>query len=307
MKTAAAFRAAMATDTGRQRPNNEDRVYVDEARGIFIVVDGVGGHAAGEKAAEIAVEVIPRQLEALNGSAEARVRGAIAAANNEIFEVARQHDEWLGMACVLTLAVAEEDKITVGHVGDSRLYLVWNGAVKKLTSDHSPVGEQEDHGELTEQQAMEHPRRNEVFRDVGSRPHEPDDDEFIQTKSFPLHPEAAILLCSDGLSDVLTSAEIGAIVEQYDGEPARIAQLLVDAANEAGGKDNVSVIFVAGSEFLGSASRSMLDARSRHAITRRRRRSRAWRAWLSRVAWFLAGMIAGAIAWHLIVERRLLP
>src|SRR5258708_37216849 len=82
MKTATAFRAAMATDTGRQRPNNEDRVYVDEARGIFVVIDGVGGHAAGEKAAEIAVEAIPRQLESIHGSAEARVRGAIAAASN---------------------------------------------------------------------------------------------------------------------------------------------------------------------------------------------------------------------------------
>ncbi len=207
----------------------------------------------------------------------------------------------------MTLAVAEDDKITVGHVGDSRLYLVWNGAFKKLTSDHSPVGEQEDHGELTEQQAMEHPRRNEVFRDVGSHPHEPYDDEFIQTKSFPLHPEAAILLCSDGLSDVLTSAEISGIVEQYDGEPGRIAQMLVDAANEAGGKDNISVIFVAGPEFLGSASRAMSDARSRHAITRQRRRSRAWRAWLSRVIWLVAGMILGAIAWALIVDRRLTP
>src|SRR5260370_27733874 len=165
------------------------------------------------------------------------------------------------MACVLTLAVAEDDKITVGHVGDSRLYLVWNGAVKKLTSDHSPVGEQEDHGELTEQQAMEHPRRNEVFREVGSRPHEPYDDEFIQTKSFPLHPEAAILLCSDGLSDVLTSAEISAVVEQYDDEPGRIAQMLVDAANEAGGKDNISVIFVAGSGIHGKGPSRARGAR----------------------------------------------
>src|SRR5260370_35540759 len=157
------------------------------------------------------------------------------------------------MACVLTLAVAEDDKITVGNVGDSRLYLVWNGTVKKLTSDHSPVGEQEDHGELTEQQAMEHPRRNEVFRDVGSRPHDPYDDDFIQTKNFPLHPEAAILLCSDGLSDVLTSAEIGAIVEQYDGEPARIAQLLVDATNQAGGKDHDRVLFGPGRQVLDNA------------------------------------------------------
>ena len=116
-----------------------------------------------------------------------------------------------------------------------------------------------------------------------------------------------MLLCSDGLSDVLTSAEIGEIVEHYDGEPARIAQTLVDAANESGGKDNVSVIFVAGAEFLGSASRAMSEARSRHAITRQRRRSRSLRIWLGRVAWLVTGMILGAVAWALIVDRRLLP
>lgn len=297
----------MASDTGRQRTNNEDRVYADEARGIFVVVDGVGGNAAGEKAAEIAAEIIPKQLESISGSVEERVRGAITAANNEIYEVAQKNEDWRGMACVLTLALAEDDRITVGHVGDSRLYLVWNGTVKKLTSDHSPVGEREDQGELTELEAMVHPRRNEVFRDVGSRPHSPDDDEFIQTKCFPFHPEAAILLCSDGLSDALTSSEISAIVEQYDGEPLKVAQMLVDAANEAGGRDNVSVVFVAGSEFVGSASRTMSEARSRHRITRMRGRGRGWRAWLGRVAWLVAGMILGAASWVLLVERRFLP
>src|SRR5581483_549803 len=289
MSTVTAWRAAMATDTGLQRANNEDRVYLDETRGVFLVIDGVGGHSAGEKAAEIAVETIPKQLEQAAGSIEERVRTAITAANNEIYRAAEGNPDWRGMACVLTLAVADEDKITVGHVGDSRLYLVWNGTVKKLTSDHSPVGEQEDQGELTELEAMVHPRRNEVFRDVGTRPHEPYDDEFIQTKTVPLHPEAALLLCSDGLSDVLTSSEISAIVEQYDGDAAKVAQMLVDAANEAGGKDNVSVILVAGPEFIGSASRSMTEARSRHATTRMRKGRKAWRLWLARVAWLIAG------------------
>jgi len=307
MSTVTAWRAGMATDTGLQRANNEDRVYLDETRGVFLVIDGVGGHSAGEKAAEIAVETIPKHLEQGGGSVEERVRMAITAANNDIYRAAEENPDWRGMACVLTLAVAEEEKITVGHVGDSRLYLVWNGTVKKLTSDHSPVGEQEDQGELTELEAMVHPRRNEVFRDVGSRPHEPYDEEFIQTKTFPLHPEAALLLCSDGLSDVLTSSEISAIVEQYDGDAAKVAQMLVDAANDAGGKDNVSVVLVAGPEFLGSASRSMTEARSRHATTRMRKGRRAWRLWLARVAWLIAGMILGAGSWVWLVERRLAP
>ncbi len=124
------------------------------------------------------------------------------------------------MACVLTLAVMEDDRVIVGHVGDSRLYLMWNGALRKLTSDHSPVGEREDRGELTELEAMQHPRRHEVFRDVGSRRREPDDAEFVEMKEFLFKPDAAILLCSDGLSDLVTSAEMCEIIERYDGDPA---------------------------------------------------------------------------------------
>ncbi len=310
MKTATPWRAAMATDPGLLRSNNEDRVYVDESLGLFLVVDGVGGHAAGERAAEAAVAVIPRELESLQFPLEERVRRAIAAANNEIYQLSQSNEEYRGMACVLTLAVVREGNITIGHVGDSRLYVIWNGAVRKLTSDHSWVGEQEDQGTLTEGEAMSHPRRNEVFRDVGSRPHEAADEDFIETKSFPFHRDAALILCSDGLSDALTSAEIGAIAEQYDGDPESVAQTLVDAANDAGGKDNISVIFVAGPEFLGVASQPMADARTRHAVTRMRRSSGTRRLWVERFAWLIAGMILGAAAWVLMermVGRLLLP
>src|SRR5262245_18272201 len=140
MNTTAPWRAGVATDTGLQRSNNEDRVHVDEAAGVFLVVDGVGGHAAGERAAEIAVKTIPEKLAALGGGVEERIRGAITAANNEIFELAQGDEDCNGMACVLTLVLAHDDRVTVGHVGDSRLYLVWNGVLRKLTTDHSPVG-----------------------------------------------------------------------------------------------------------------------------------------------------------------------
>ncbi len=174
---------------------------------------------------------------------------AITLANNRIFELA-QHDTGLtGMACVLTLAVVEDGRITIGHVGDSRLYLMWKGALRKLTSDHSPVGEGEDSGELTEAEAMLHPRRNEVFRDVGSRLREPDDREFIEIRECRFRPDAAILLCSDGLTDQLTAAQVRDIVECYDGDAARTAASLVEAANVAGGRDNITALFVAGPEF----------------------------------------------------------
>ncbi len=142
---------------------------------------------------------------------------------------------WRGMACVLTLAVVADDKVFVGHVGDSRLYLTWNGAIRKLTSDHSPVGEREDAGELNEAEAMAHPRRHEVFRDVGSRMRLPDEEDFIEMKEFLFKPDAAILLCSDGLSDLLTSAEMLQVIERYEGDPAQVAGELVDGGESGRG------------------------------------------------------------------------
>jgi PPM family protein phosphatase len=270
MGVTAKWRSGVATDAGRMRPDNEDRSYVDDDRGVFMVVDGVGGHAGGEKAAEIALQVIPAELERARGDVKDRIRLAITEANNEIARMAATDEAWQGMACVLTLAVVNEDRITVGHVGDSRLYLAWNGALKKLTSDHSPVGEREDRGELTEEEAMLHPRRHEVFRDVGSRVRAPGEDDFIEIREFLFKPDAAILLCSDGLSDLLTSAEMREIIERYEGDPERTAGELVEAANAAGGRDNITVIFVAGSEFIGSGCEAMAEARARHSITRTR-------------------------------------
>lgn len=301
---AVAWRSGMATDIGLQRSSNEDRAHVNEADGVFLVVDGMGGHAAGEKAAQAAVEIIPRRLESLKGAVDNRIREAITAANNEIYRAGQAETGCAGMACVLTLAVAHDDKLTVGHVGDSRLYLAWGGVLRKLTSDHSPVGEREDRGDLTEAEAMRDPRRNVVFRDVGSRPHEPLDEDFIETRTYPFRPDAAFLLCTDGLSDVLTSVEMNAIVQRYDGDPQRTAEELVEAANRAGGKDNVSVVFVAGPEFVGAESPVMLEARSRHSVTRFRRSGR-WKTGLGRLLWLLGGALLGAAGWVQI--EKLLP
>ncbi|HEX4594759.1 MAG TPA: protein phosphatase 2C domain-containing protein, partial [Bryobacteraceae bacterium] len=233
------------------------------------------------------------------------IRNAIAMANNRIWELASENEAWRGMACVLTLAVIEDDKVIVGHVGDSRLYLMWNGALRKLTSDHSPVGEREDRGELTEQEAMQHPRRHEVFRDVGSRRREPDDVEFVEMKEFLFKLDAAILLCSDGLSDLVTSAEMCEVIERYEGDPEKVARDLVDAANLAGGKDNITAVFVAGSEFLGNGSPVMAEARARHSITRMRlgpmtgaeesALSRLRRVLTSRVAFLVYGFVIGVV------------
>jgi serine/threonine protein phosphatase PrpC len=270
MGATATWRSGAASDPGRVRAENQDRSYVDDERGVFLIVDGLGGHAAGEMAAETAVEVIRAELAEEDGDVPHRVRRAITAANNRICELAGENDAWCGMACVLTLAVMDGDRVVVGHVGDSRLYLMWNGALRKLTSDHSPVGEREDRGELTEQEAMLHPRRHEVFRNVGSRRRDADDEEFIEMKEFLFKPDAAILLCSDGLSDLLTCAQMTEWIERYEGSADQVARNLVDAANQAGGTDNVTVVFVAGPEFIGAASPAMAEARVRHSITKAR-------------------------------------
>lgn len=306
MRTAAAWRAGVATDPGLQRSVNEDRALVDDGLGMFLVVDGLGGHAAGERAAETAARAITGHLESAaledRRDIEENIRRAITEANNQIYLLAQQNEECYGMACVLTLAVADEDRVTVGHVGDSRLYLIWNGNLRKLTSDHSPVGEQEEHGQLSEEEAMQHPRRNEVFRDVGSQPHESDDPQFIETRTFRFRQDAALLLCSDGLSDVLTSSEISAIIERYDGDPDGTARQLVEAANQAGGKDNISVVFVAGAEFLGSDSNTLVEVRRRHAATRLRETKSRWRAVFRNVLLLMAGMILGVLLW-IAIER----
>jgi serine/threonine protein phosphatase PrpC len=304
-RSAAAFLVGTATDIGRKREKNEDRAYADEAAGIFLVVDGMGGRAAGEQAADIAIGMIPTELERAKGPIETRVRTAITAANNEIFHRAQTRPDWKGMACVLTLAVAHEDKLVVGHVGDSRLYLAWTGRLRKLTADHSPVGEREDRGDLTEEEAMRDPLRNVVFRDVGSRPHEPLDEGFIETRTYPFRPDAAFLLCTDGLSDSLTNAAINAVVQRYDGDPQQIAQQLVEAANDAGGQDNISVIFVAGPEFQGSEGRVVAEARARHSVTRMRRSGWLTKA-MGKLAWLIAGAVLGAAGWA-EVERFLIP
>jgi PPM family protein phosphatase len=282
-----------ATDIGLVRQRNEDRYWMDAAEGVFLVVDGVGGHPAGELAAEIAVREIQQSLrgpKATGEEAENRLRAAIVRANNCIFELACADEAARGMACVLTLALVEDGEVTIGHVGDSRLYLVWRGAMRKLTSDHSPVGEEEDAGELTEQEAMLHPRRNEVYRDVGSQFRTADDDGFIEIRKCRFRPDAAILLCSDGVTDQLTSARVREIIGRYDGDPERVAREIVEAANEAGGKDNATALFVAGPAFG-----------SRRATTRLRlattRITAPPRRLLGRLIYLAYGLLLGMLVW----------
>ena len=279
------LRLAGASDPGRVRRNNEDALHVDAERGIFLVVDGIGGQAAGEKAAEIAVGRVRARLERQTGTAEQRVREAIAMANNEILRAARGNPEWEGMACVLTVAVLDNGSAVVGHVGDSRMYQIGHGEIRKITHDHSPVGEREDAHEISEEEAMRHPRRNEVFRDVGSEEHSPDDEDFIEVRRVPFEPDTALLLCSDGLSDQVESRVIQQTVESNAGNPEEAVRQLIVAANAAGGKDNVTVVLVEGEGFTAPPVSPGTPKHKRESV-------------MARVLWFGAGIaVAAAGAW----------
>jgi len=277
------LRCAGGTHPGLVRSNNEDRFYCDPGRGILLVVDGIGGHAAGEKAADIAVNMVRSRLERETGTASERIREAITVANNEIFRLARTNPDWHGMACVLTVAVVEDGSAVIGHVGDSRLYKIRGGRIQKITHDHSPVGEREDSNDLSEADAMRHPRRNEVYRDVGTEEHTPDDPEFIELIRAPFEDDSALLLCSDGLSDQVTSNEILQKVARNAGNPDAAIDELVDAANSAGGKDNVSIVIAEGPRFAATAVTSVEAIR------------RGSNLLTGRAAILIYGLVAGAL------------
>ena len=304
---AEALYGAARTDPGRARANNEDLPLIDPARGIFGVIDGIGGEVGGEVAAAIARDVILQRLARPLGTPAERVREAIAIANNEIFRRAQESIELRRMACVVTLALVADGRMVIGHVGDTRLYKIRPDGIRKITRDHSPVGEREDAGELNEVDAMRHPRRNEVFRDVGSVFRDKDELEFVDVIDEPLEPEAAILVCSDGLSDMLPSATVAHIVRQHAGDPARVVEALVGAANDAGGKDNVTAVYAEGPYFAaalrGEVPESLtptepLEKAQRPAVAPPQPgvvRRAAHAVVRSRTTWFVTGTLLGVL------------
>jgi PPM family protein phosphatase len=331
--------SACQSHTGLVRGNNEDLAIHEPGRGIFGVIDGVGGSTGGEHAAAIARRDILACLTRPADTPVDRIREAIAVANNEIVRAARERPDHAGMSCVLTVALVCERTLTIAHIGDSRCYKIRPGQIRKLTMDHSPVGQQEDAGELPELEAMSHPRRNEVFRDVGSAEHQADDDGFIDIVEDVIEDDCAILLCTDGLTDGVASWILYELIEQDAGDPDAVANALVAAANQAGGRDNVTVVYLEAPGFAAAVgqrrTRRMLDddpeltppvapaedaippdeaaitAPLDDAITAPMDdaigRSLAWGAvrWIAerRVTWLALGLVLGVLGASLIVTR----
>src|SRR5260370_21807945 len=150
------YLSAATTHQGHVRGNNEDRVYTDDARGFFLVVDGMGGHEAGEQAAEIAVERMRARLERQTGTVEQRLREAITLANNAIFEAAQTKPEWQGLACLATAALPEYSPLTISHVGDSRLHPLQRGLILNAPHRPSAVSERQDSRALNSTSAIPH-------------------------------------------------------------------------------------------------------------------------------------------------------
>jgi serine/threonine protein phosphatase PrpC len=313
------LQAAYRTDPGRVRTNNEDVPLVDTERGVYGVIDGVGGQAAGEFAAAIAYNVILQRLARPLGTPSERVREAIALANNEIFRRAGTSGELAGMTCVVTLAIVNDGRLTIGHVGDSRLYKLGPEGMQKLTHDHSPVGEREDAQEIAEIDAMRHPRRHEVFRDVGGALRDKDEDDYVEVVEDVLERDTAILLCTDGLTDMVPSTTIERLVHRHAGAPNAVVEALVSAANDAGGRDNVTVVYAEGPDFARAvrgrspngapAAPPRLSDNGVDTEPAERRvegnPAASFFRWIvhSRTTWFALGAIAGVLGALLLVWR----
>lgn len=224
-----------ATDVGRVRDGNEDAYLVDDAMGLVAVADGMGGHRAGEVASATALEALRAAV-----SAGRPLREAVEDANRAVFEKAGTDDSLRGMGTTLTAAtLAAGDTLLVGHVGDSRAYLLRDGELRQVTTDHSLVEELVRDGRLTPDEAAIHPQRSIITRALGV-------DASVEVDVYPveLAPGDVLLFCSDGLTGMLQPDVIAAELRRED-DPTRVATKLVDAANAAGGEDNITVVVVA--------------------------------------------------------------
>lgn len=237
------------TDTGRQRTNNEDAFIAQPVgnKGYLMacVIDGVGGYEGGEVAAELARQTILHYFSIPSGDVITMMQEALLAAHEKIRIEKEKNSRLQSMACVVTLAIADvtNNQFYYAHVGDTRLYLYRDGALVKITKDHSFVGFLEDNGRITEEAAMLHPKRNEIDKALGFENSVNLSTNDIEVGKSPFLPGDSLLLCSDGLSDMLTTAEITALY-QHGKTLADKGKALIDAANKKGGKDNITVVLV---------------------------------------------------------------
>lgn len=233
------------SDTGRARANNEDSIANDAEVGLAVLADGMGGYAAGEVAAGMATSFIVNELgrwlrESQIHASDADVRRAmdicVDNANRAIFNAANANSQYAGMGTTLVVAVFRGSRLLMGHIGDSRGYRWRGGRLAQITRDHSLLQEQIDAGLITPAQAQFSAHRNLVTRAVGV-----EDTVLLETHLHDIEDGDVYLMCSDGLSDMLTDEQIAEVIAMRDENLGEAAEALVHAANEAGGRDNISV------------------------------------------------------------------
>ncbi len=244
------MRAAGLTDTGKVRSINQDSFHLLEDKQVYIVADGMGGHAAGDQASRIAVKTITEILsnydfsqddvedETENGmSVEELIRYALQEANEQILLASLSNQHLQGMGTTAIVAVANKGSLFVGHIGDSRTYLTREKQISQITEDHSVVQQLVKAGAISEEEAQVHPYKNVITRCLGMQANvEPDTVELV------LQPGDKVLMCSDGLSNMVSDKEMEEMLNENTPEVA--CQKLVDLANENGGTDNITVVLL---------------------------------------------------------------
>jgi protein phosphatase len=245
----AVLEVASATHPGKVRSHNEDSIAADAEVGLAVLADGMGGYNAGEVASGIAVAMIAAELKkaladnkagALDDSGAERLLGEHAMkANAAIYQAAQNQAQYSGMGTTLVVALWYDNRMAVGHIGDSRLYRLRGDVLEQVTRDHSLLQEQIDSGMITREQARYSQNKNLVTRAVGI---DPEVDAELHT--YPVQPGDIYLLCSDGLSDMVTDEDIQHTLSSLRANLPLAAEHLVQQANDNGGRDNISVILV---------------------------------------------------------------
>lgn len=232
--------------TGNFRENNEDACTVDDSGRFFIVADGMGGQAAGEKASELATEIVPKRLQALidfesdsGDKVTKSIDTAVTEANSEILALSELDPAYHNMGTTIAFIVASAGKFFVGGIGDSRVYQLRNGDMQQLTTDHSLTRALVDAGTISEEDAATHRYRNVLYRYLGSK------EGGTGAESREIDPQAGdrYLICSDGVTDGISDDEIKALLESID-DPQKAADEVVQAALDGGSRDNVTCVVV---------------------------------------------------------------
>lgn len=231
--------------TGNYRENNEDRCHVDPRGRFFLVADGMGGQSAGEKASELAIDLVKERLEKFDfdkadaSKSTAAIDAAVAHANAEIMAMGELEARYRSMGTTIAYIVRSEPGLIVGNVGDSRVYRLRNGGLERLTKDHSLTQALVDAGTISAEEALTHRYKNVLYKYLGAK----EGSQGTEARILPVQSQDRYLICSDGVTDGLKDGSLGALLAA-DGSPQDAAETIVEAALAGGSRDNVTCVVI---------------------------------------------------------------